>query len=134
MKRIMIFAKRSAFWCGLQRLLEVGECCDLVAWETEVEPALERIRELRPDAVLVDGDRGRANEASPIMRILSEGLGTRVIGLSLDDNTLALYREHRRIARNVDDLIQAIDQDTSAAPGPIVLESVPGMLADSHDQ
>ena len=120
MKRVMILSRQSAFWWGVQRLLRDGGGCDLVGWETEVDQALERIRELRPDVVLVDKGDARADNASPIMRILGEGLGMCVIALGLEENTLSLYREERRTVDDVEDLIRAIEQDPAISPGGVV--------------
>ena len=106
----MILSKQTVFWWGVQKLLQERARCDLVAWETEPDQALHRIRELRPDVVLVAKDDADTNDLSPITRILSEGLKTCVIALSLEENTLSLYHEERHRVDEVEDLIRAIDQ------------------------
>jgi AmiR/NasT family two-component response regulator len=77
----------------------------------DVEKGLERISELRPDVVIVDsGDRMR-DPTSTVMRILRERLGTRVIGLNLQDNIVSIYRGEQRIVRGVEDLLEAIEAE-----------------------
>ena len=122
MKRVMILSRQSAFWWGVQWLLRDGGGCDVVGWETEIAKGLERIREMRPDVVLVDKGSARADDACPVMRILGEGLGMRVIALSVEDSILSVYREERHAVGGVEDLIRAIEQAPAASPGDVVHE------------
>ena len=110
MRRILILSNQSLFWCGVQKLLSPEAGCVLVGWERDLDQALERIRELRPDAVLLDKGDVSANGASPVMRILEQGLETRVIALSLMDSSISVYRQERHQVDNVNDLVHIIEQ------------------------
>lgn len=115
MPRVMILAGKSTLWWGVSEVLQKAEQCDLVCWETELDQALQRIRELRPDVVLVDKGSATASDIPLIMGILGEGLGTRVFALSLEDSSLSIYREERLTVEEGEDLIRAIEKDPTAS-------------------
>jgi hypothetical protein len=46
-----------------------------------------------------------------MLRIFREGLVTKVVGLNLQDNTVSIYRGEQRIARGVEDLLEAIEME-----------------------
>ena len=50
-----------------------------------------------------------------VMRILKEGVGSKVIGLNLQDNSICVYRVEQRVVKEVKDLVEAIS--TGASPG-----------------
>lgn len=116
MKRVMILSKQSTFWWGVHKLLQDGGSCDVVGWETELDQALVRIHELQPDVVLVDKIADATSGNSPILRILGEELGMSVIALSVEENTLSLFREERRMVDDVEDLFCAIGEDLITGP------------------
>lgn len=118
MVRIMVLAGKSALWWGVRKVLQEGGHCDLVAWETDIDQALERIHELRPDVILVDKDDEQGNTAATPLRILGEGAGMHVIALGLKDNILCLYSGQCRTIDDAEDLIRAIeDARTVFVPG-----------------
>ncbi|MCL4488791.1 MAG: hypothetical protein M1570_11770 [Chloroflexi bacterium] len=45
------------------------------------------------------------------MRILKESQGAKSVGFNLADNTIRVVRGEQRIAREIDDLLQAIKND-----------------------
>jgi len=49
-----------------------------------------------------------------VMRILREGVGTKVIGLNLQDNTICIYRGEQRVVKEVKDLVEAIEHNVLA--------------------
>ena len=78
--------------------------------ETDIDRAVECIKELRPDVVIVDSADPKADIMTSVMCILRERLDTKVIGINLEDNTICIYREERREVMAVEDLIEAIEQ------------------------
>ncbi len=115
MKRVLIFANHSVFWCGVQRLLINAGECELVAWEANLDGALECIRALRPDVVLVEKSRLGPDFRATVMRILDEGHGLQVVALSLEESTIRIYREERRVIAEAEDLVRVLAQPP--APG-----------------
>ena len=53
-----------------------------------------------------------------VMRILREGVGTKVIGLDLQDNKMFIYRGEQRVVKEVKGLVEAIE------PSPLSPEQV----------
>jgi len=91
---------------------------EIVGRETDIDKAIERIRELRPDVVIVDSGDPAGDPTIAVMRILREGVGAKVIGLNLQDNTICIYRGEQRVVKEVKDLVEAIE------PSPLPPEPV----------
>jgi DNA-binding NarL/FixJ family response regulator len=128
MKRVMILSRQTVFWWGIKSLLQKKARCDIVAWETELDQALEQIHKLRPDVVLVEREDVHADNLGLIHRILNVRPKISVISLSLEENGFSLYRKERYVVDDVEDLIHAIEQ----APAASVDESTTGYPADSY--
>ena len=56
-----------------------------------------------------------------VVRILREGVGTKVIGLNLQDNTICIYRGEQRVVKEVEDLVEAIES-SPLSPKPVSSE------------
>ena len=109
MKRIFMLSSHPLFSQGVESLLCQKAGLEIVGREMDVEKGLERIKQLRPDVVIVDNGDPTHDPTPTVMRILRERLGTRVIGLNLQDNTVYIYRGEQRIVRAVEDLLEAIE-------------------------
>jgi DNA-binding NarL/FixJ family response regulator len=108
MKRIFMLSSHPLFSEGVESLLCGEAGLEIVGREMDLEKGLDRIRELRPDVVIVDNGDPMHDPMAAVMRILRERLGTRVIGLDLQDNVVCIYRSEQRMARGVEDLLEAI--------------------------
>ncbi len=84
---------------------------ELVGEETEVERAIERIKELAPEVVLLEQDALRSDPGPVVMRILEEMPSTKIVGLNLADNTIRVYRGEQRVPREIGDLLEVIKND-----------------------
>jgi DNA-binding NarL/FixJ family response regulator len=111
MKRIFMLSGHPLFSQGVESLLCGEAGLEIVGREMDLEKGLERIRELRPDVVIVDDGDPTHDPMSAVMRILRERLGTKVIGLNLQDNMVCVYRGEQRMARGVEDLLEAIEAE-----------------------
>ena len=105
MKRVFILSSHPLFSQGVESLLRQEPGVDIVGRETDVDKAIERIKELQPDVVILDN----GDPTPEVMCILREGVGTKVIGLNLQDNTICIYRGEQRVVKEVEDLVEAID-------------------------
>jgi predicted P-loop ATPase/GTPase len=105
----MIISQESVFWFGVKTLVAERTKFDLVAWETELDHALQRVRDFHPDVILIAED----NIASPTINILNQDLGTHVIAISQKENVLYHYHGKRQIVDDVEDLFRAIESATS---------------------
>jgi DNA-binding NarL/FixJ family response regulator len=111
MKRIFLLSSHPLFGQGVESLLRQETEFDIVGLETDIDRAVARIKRLRPDAVVVDSNETIPDPALVVMRILREGLETRVIGVNLWDNIVCVYQGQQRIVKEVQDLVQAIRGD-----------------------
>ncbi len=107
MKRVFMVSRRPLFQQGVQSLLCQEQDIFVVGCETDIAPAIEQIKKLRPDVVIVDTSDPACDATSEILRAL-EGSDQRVIGMSLLDSTIHVYHDERLIIRGVEDLIRAV--------------------------
>jgi len=108
MKRVFILASHPLLSQGVESLLRRETGLDIVGRETDVDKAVERIRELQPDVVILNSSDPAGDHAPAVMRILREGVGTKVIGLNSQDNKIFIYRGEQRVVKEVKDLVEAI--------------------------
>ena len=109
MKRVFMLSSHSLFGQGVESLLCQEAGLEIVGRETDADKAIGRIKELRPDVVIVDSGDPTCDPAPVVMRILREG-GIKIIGLDLQDNTLCIYRGEQRVVKCIEDLVEAIEQ------------------------
>jgi DNA-binding NarL/FixJ family response regulator len=123
MRRIFILSSHPLFSQGVENLLRRESRLEVVGREVDVDKAMERIKELQPDVVILDGGDPAYNLTIEVMHILREGAGTKVIGLNLQDNKMFIYRGEQRVVKEVADLVEAIEHNLP-----------PPELASSEDQ
>ncbi|MBM4466967.1 MAG: response regulator transcription factor [Chloroflexi bacterium] len=92
MKRIFMLSSHLLFSQGVESLLRL----EIVGRETDADKAIERIKELRPDVVIVGSSDPTCDPTPVVMRILGEGVGIKVTGLNLQDNTI---QHHLHLSR-----------------------------------
>ena len=114
MKRVFILSSYPLFSQGVAALLHCEETIDLLGRESDLEQAVEQIRTLHPDVIIVDVGEMQCAAHPIILRILQENCAARVIGLNLNDNTLWVFHEEQRLVRSVADLMRAIESDLDA--------------------
>ena len=119
MKRVFILSSHPLFSQGVESLLRQEPGVDIVGRETDVDKAIERIKELQPDVVILDS----GDPTPELMCILREGVGTKVIGLNLQDNTIGIYRGEQRVVKSIEDLIEAIEL-SPLSPKPMSSEDL----------
>lgn len=111
MTRIFIISNYPMFGRGLESLLRQGNRLEVMGQETDLGRAVERIKNLQPDVVIVDngGPGQQPGISAAVLQILDENSATKVIGLSLQGNHLSIYQATRRIITSVEDLMNVID-------------------------
>jgi len=77
----------------------------------------------QPDVVIVDSGDPADDPMPAVMRILREGVGIKVIGLNLQDNTMCIYRGEQRVVKEVKDLVEAIES-SPLSPEPMSSEDL----------
>jgi chemotaxis response regulator CheB len=109
MKHIFMVSRYALFGDLVEGLLGEHSDLEIVGRESDCEKAIERIRELRPDVVILDNDDPDSELSPLVAHILGERLATRVIGLNPQNNTICIYRGEQRRAQGVEDLVEAIE-------------------------
>ena len=121
MRRVFILFSHPLFSHGVENLLRRESRLEIVGREADVDKAVERIKELQPDVVILDGGDPARDPTLAVMRILREGLGAKVIGLNLQDNKMFIYRGEQRVVKEVKDLVEAIES-SPLSPEPMSSE------------
>ncbi len=108
MVRVFLLSGRTLFGQGIASLLRREAGLEIVGQEMDADKAIERITELRPDAVITDNSDPACDLPMTVTRILTSETPMLVIGLDLMENKIHLYRGEQREARGVEDLVVAI--------------------------
>jgi DNA-binding NarL/FixJ family response regulator len=112
-KRVFLVTASTFFGRGVENLLRQDARLEVVGCEADAERALQRIEELAPDAVIFEESGADSWLRQALTGILIRRLGTRVIGIDLHDSSICVYRGERRIAREVEDLVEAVTEAAS---------------------
>ena len=108
MKRVFILSSHPLFGKGIESLLQWEDGLTIVGHEINPDRAMEQIKALQPDVVIVDCDDAEADQALTIMRLFRQGARPCVIGLNLSDNTISIYHGEQRSVQDVGDFIAAV--------------------------
>jgi chemotaxis response regulator CheB len=111
MKRIFMLTCPTLFSQGVEAVLRQSSDVEIVGHEADVDTALARIKELRPDVVIVDNGLAARTDWTLVMRILQEQTGAKIVGLSLHDNSFSIYRGEQRELFSIEDLTREIERD-----------------------
>ncbi len=108
MKRVFIFSSHPLFVRCIETLLRKEGGLDVVGHEKELCRAIEQIGALQPDVVIVDSDEPEASRGTIMLRVMKEGLRTRVVALGLADNNILICQGEQRTVEELDDFIRTI--------------------------
>lgn len=96
------------FGKGIEALLSQESGIEIVGKGADLSTAVECIQENRPDVVIVNLDDPDLDLSPTVRCILRERLGISIIGLSLQDNKISIYRGQEQQIQQIDDLLKAI--------------------------
>ncbi len=108
MIRVLLFSKYPLLSQGIQSLLHDEAELLIIGQETAPDRVEERVREQRPDVVIIDNGDAAPGLAAEIMRLFRLGVVNSVVELDLHSNRLHLYHREDRTAQRVQDLTRAI--------------------------
>ena len=100
---------------GLESLLRQEANFNIVGQERELDQALEQIKELQPEVVILESD----DRVPQVTQILHASPNVRVISLSLQNNDLHIFQAKQWIARETEDLVKAIKDDLPDTNPPV---------------
>jgi DNA-binding NarL/FixJ family response regulator len=115
-KRFFVLSCNPIFNQGVQELLSHHTRMQMVGREAIGDQALAHIQELGPDIVIVDAGHPTHDRTSLVLRILEDMPGVQVVELSLENNTITIFRKQQTEARSVDDFMKAIEEHGSESP------------------
>lgn len=118
--RIFIISGHLLFSYGLESLLCEETNLEIIGQEKDMEQAIDQIKRLQPDVVVLDSD----NALSQITPILHASPGVKVISLSLQNNDLYVYQAKQWVARETEDLLEAIKADLHNIKPPARKENI----------
>ncbi|MBN1995461.1 MAG: hypothetical protein JW953_22430 [Anaerolineae bacterium] len=107
--RVFVISAHLMFSRGIESLLYPEADIEFVGHAIDVDGAIEYIKTLQPDVIIIDGD----SVGAEIEFILKAKPDLKIINLSLQNNNLYVYRASQRVTRNVSDLMEAIKRDLS---------------------
>jgi len=107
-KRVFVLSRQSLFGQGIKTLLSNYTEIEIVSQEKDTSAAVECIQKYHPDVVIMNCDDPEFDLSPAILCILRERLGIRVIGLSLKDNKISIYRGEEQEIHQLEDLLKAI--------------------------
>lgn len=94
--KVVILYSQSLFAAGIESRLRHVEGLAVIRVDASEAEALQKINEVMPDVVIVDGhDRNPTCEAV-IPRVLSQDNAARVISLNLNSKEISIYRREGR--------------------------------------
>ena len=105
---MFILCDRGLFARGVQSLLSQVADVEVVGAERDDRLALDRIRLLHPDVILMDSSARREDCCLTVSEIFQEIPDARVISLDLQENGIDVYDKQRIIASSPEDLVRAI--------------------------
>lgn len=108
MLSIFIISNHLMFSRGLESLLARDVELKVIGQETDVEQALNQIKQLQPDVVIIYEDDKRGIPPSLIFEIFKIIPDVKVISLNLQNNIFYVYQAAQQVAREPEDLFQAI--------------------------
>ncbi len=128
MKRVFMLSSQLLFSQGVEKLLQGVGSLEIVGRESDLTKALERIRELKPDVIVVDGQDRASAPAALIAEVLKEEPEAKVVALNLENEQVRVFRGEQHTAQTLDDLLELIDEDRFGR-GPIADEEWKSLAA-----
>lgn len=107
-RTVFILYEHPLFARGLEGLLRQERGLEVVGVAATGEEALVQIKGHKPDAVLVEADRGGIDPGMLLSRLIQDRGEGKVVGLSLTRKQAVLYTGRRFTANQAKDLITAI--------------------------
>lgn len=109
-KTTFIISSHLMFQHGLESLLSEQEGVEILGCASNVEMALEQIKILKPDVVILDSTRLSGDGLLNFVRTLHRDV--KIIGLNLHNNQLTLYQRNQRTAEGYQESGWRVDEVT----------------------
>jgi cyclic pyranopterin phosphate synthase len=111
MKRVFIFSRNPLFGGCVEALLQGDEGLHIVGREKELDKAMEQVRTLQPDVIIVDSKDLSASRELAMSCVLKQGLQPRIVGLNVQDNQVFVCKSELSTIVEVKDFLETIKTD-----------------------
>jgi DNA-binding NarL/FixJ family response regulator len=108
LKKIIILPKQSLFSQGIEHLISIEDGFEIVDEELSLENLVDIAERESVQVIIVNCDDPEWGLSPTIKCVLRERLGICLIGLSLKDNRMCIYRGENKQILGVEDLLEAI--------------------------
>ncbi|HLA97078.1 MAG TPA: hypothetical protein VJL34_01390 [Anaerolineales bacterium] len=108
MKRVFILSRRSLFHQGIETLLSQEAELEIVGQDTEPSDAVKCIQTFNPDVIILNLDDPEPDLSSPVLCVMREKAGIRIVGLSLRENKICVFQGEDKQVHQLEDLFNAI--------------------------
>ncbi len=102
-----ILYRNSLFARGLEKLLQTQRGVVVTGVEKTSDKAFARIKDVKPDVVIIEAEEGESEPDALFCRFLREQSAAKMIRLNLRDNTAILYSGRRCTADSIENLMQS---------------------------
>jgi hypothetical protein len=114
MRQVFVFSERMPCGHDLASLLHPEGELDALGWETDLDHAIRRIKELQPPAVIVVG-RDAAIDCRPaVTRIQTECPGIQIAEVNLETRVVRIYGGEDLMLQELRELLLAVDWRSAA--------------------
>ena len=106
--RVFVLSQRSMFYEGIETLLAERGGFEIVGHCADSKRAIDCIQKKHPDVIILNLDDPETDLSKPVLCVFRERRNLRIIGLSLMDNKMCIYRGENVEVRQIEDLFNAV--------------------------
>ena len=110
--RVLVLSDESLFSLGVQNLLRQQEALEILCCESDATAVEAYLQMFQPHIVILNSDQRSDTSAPEWIQILRDTPGVKLLGLSLQDNSICIYRGETKQVKEVADLVRAIEEAT----------------------
>jgi AmiR/NasT family two-component response regulator len=107
-KRVFVLSSRSIFLQGIETLLSEEDGFEIVGQNAGSATAVECILKHNPDIVILNLDDPEPDISPAVLCVLKKRAGISLVGLSLRDNKICIFRGEEQQVRQVEDLYHVL--------------------------
>jgi DNA-binding NarL/FixJ family response regulator len=106
--RVLVLSDETLFNFGVQNLLSQQEALEILSCEPDAGAVKAQLQAFQPHIVVLNSAQQQGASAPEWIDILRDTPGVRLLGLSLQDSSVCIYRGDTMQVREVADLVRAI--------------------------
>lgn len=104
-----MFSERAPFGQELAELLNPEAELDVLGWETDLDQAIRRIRQIQPASVIVAGEGASIDWGPAVRRIQTECPGIQIAEINLETRIVHIYGVEDQFVEELRDLLSTVE-------------------------